>query len=910
MMYYYMANALLAVLVSLSRAEQQPDRSILLSAEQATINAGTTTIVDDKRLRNGSGITLKEKAVSAVEGEREIPDVVFEVDLTRAGQYTVSSSAITDEVGTEQMKKSETTLDGLYVRIQVDEHASSKQLVYVPWRLPGASRHLVGKFDLAAGRHKIKIWLPKGIRLDYIEMKTYEPPQVPEKASRYKPGILPPVTRPRLWVSQETLPMVKSRLGVGENKAAWQKVRKIALEPFIYGTDDREAANNDAGLSRPLEKAAEAKAFYYLMTGDAAKGREAIELIGSYLPDIDVVNTHVAGFRRRLGGAIFTASEVYDWCYGLLTSSEKQQLSSRLLTLAEALEIGWPPFGQPVVNGHGNEEQVSRDLLSMSIAIYDENPLPYQYCSYRILEELVPMKNFEYQSPRHNQGVGYGSLRFTCDMYAAWLYYRMSGQRIFDDQITRVPYFWMYMRLPDGRMLRDGDALLSGPPGKFHYWQKPYLMFLSYTYSDDPILKGEFKRHGGLSSNPVFFLLLNNPDLKEEERLDSLPLTIDFGNVLGGMVARTGWDISMDSDDVIAEIKGGGYHFSNHQHSDAGSVQLYYKGIQLGDIGTYRFYGEPYDMNFNKRSIAHSMMLVVDPDEKFPRTESNDGGTRFIRAYPGNLQELQKDSSFRNGTVLSADFGHSGRKPDYSYFSVDLKNAYSSKIAHYTRTFCFLNLGRADVPSAILLVDDLASSDPDFKKYWQINTLNPPEKTSTGVVLWNKVNEKTGKTHVNLLVPSLAECTVNFLSGPDANSSFGLRYEPRNVDQPEAHGHRVMISPKPSGRHHRFLSVFQTTSGDSKPLPVSYYESGEKYIVMLADRIVCLNKTGELTDRTFRISVPSSGKKQVILTGLEAGDWTVRDDDGKVARNATVAERKHTMSFVSKGGTYKVTRLP
>src|SRR5690606_14168475 len=138
-------------------------------------------------------------------------------------------------------------------------------------------------------------------------------------------------------------------------------------------------------------------------------------------------------------------------------------------------------------------------------------------------------------------------------------------------------------------------------------WKTPNLMFLAYTYSDNPILKGEFKRQGGLPHNPVFFLLLNDPELQEKERLDDLPLTMDFGKVLGGMVTRTGWDIGMDSDDVIAEIKGGGYHFSNHQHSDAGSMQLYYKGIQFGDIGTYRFYGEPYDMNFNKRSIAHSM---------------------------------------------------------------------------------------------------------------------------------------------------------------------------------------------------------------------------------------------------------------------------------------------------------------
>jgi len=44
----------------------------------------------------------------------------------------------------------------------------------------------------------------------------------------------------------------------------------------------------------------------------------------------------------------------------------------------------------------------------MSIAVYDEDPVPYRYTSYLVLEQLVPMRKFEYQSPRHNQGVDYG----------------------------------------------------------------------------------------------------------------------------------------------------------------------------------------------------------------------------------------------------------------------------------------------------------------------------------------------------------------------------------------------------------------------------------------------------------------------------------------------------------------------
>src|SRR5690606_39973871 len=86
---------------------------------------------------------------------------------------------------------------------------------------------------------------------------------------------------------------------------------------------------------------------------------------------------------------------------------------------------------------------------------------------------------------------------------------------------------------------------------------------------------------------------------------------------------RTGWEDGLESNDVVAEIKGGGYFFANHQHNDAGALQIYHRGIQVGDLGLYRFYGTPYDMNFNKRSISHSMMLAVDPNEKFGSVPSN-----------------------------------------------------------------------------------------------------------------------------------------------------------------------------------------------------------------------------------------------------------------------------------------------
>src|SRR5690606_20745029 len=113
-----------------------------------------------------------------------------------------------------------------------------------------------------------------------------------------------------------------------------------------------------------LEKAAETKAFYYLMTGDKKIGREAIELMVDYLSHVEFGN--LLDITREMGRAIFIASEVYDWSYDLLTPKEKQVMVSNLMRLADDMEIGWPPFLTGITNGHGNEAQVNRDLLALS----------------------------------------------------------------------------------------------------------------------------------------------------------------------------------------------------------------------------------------------------------------------------------------------------------------------------------------------------------------------------------------------------------------------------------------------------------------------------------------------------------------------------------------------------------------
>jgi heparin/heparan-sulfate lyase len=867
---------------------------LVLEAEAARISPTRAEVVSQAAFQGGQGVALRNGLTAVTNTAGAEADIVFAIQAPQAGRYSFSTYAAVDEAGASQMRKARSKYESLFAQFQIADQRPTRRVVFVPWSKPELCYQHTGVFELSGKPQEVRLWLPQGVRLDRLEVHPYRPPAVPKEAAAYRPSVVPPVAHPRLWVNPEALTKIRSRLSHPEHQAHGERVRKLADKPFVY----RPATDREVAYNTPLEQAALAKAFVHLTQGDMKVGREAADLMLAYLPHVALGN--VLDITREVGAAIYAGSCVYDWCYDILAPSERETLRRHLMRLAEEMECGWPPFRQSIVNGHGNEAQVCRDLLSLSIALYSEDPLPYQYCSYKVLEELVPMRRFEYQSPRHNQGVSYSSYRFGWEMHAAWLMRRMSGREVFDPNIKRVPKYWLYMRLPNGEMMRDGDGFSSGT-----YWSYLQTALLCSAYSGDPVVKGEFVRQGGLrNGDSVLFLLVNDPDLKADPGFDTLPLTLDFGPVLGGMVARTGWSMGTNSADVVAEIKGGGYHFGNHQHADAGSLQIYYRGLQVAKLGQYKFYGTPYDMNFGKRSAAQSMLLVFDPQEKIINNLANDGGSRFLQRHPRTPKEAQSDPAFDYGKVGSCSFGPSAQKPLFSYFSANLKGAYSEKVAAYARRFCFLNLGKPGNPAAMIVLDDITSSDPAFKKVWQLNTLKPPQTTHDGVRLWNVEGGVTGRLDVCMLWPARAERTLEILSGEEANSVAGKRYAPPAPNGAEANGHRILFSPRQAQARDRFLTVLQAC--DAGPLPIRHAESDATVTLRIADRMVVLPKDRGMLSAPFEVRVPEESQTVLVLcAGLQAGAWQ-QVSPGAPDRVLTVEPGKNTCVFESSGGTYRM----
>lgn len=867
-----------------------PTQALRLNAENFLNETGAVR-VEHPRIKGRLGVAPLDS---------EEPSVILRFELPEAGRYVIATHTLTDGYGSEQMRKAKSKHDSMFMDIQVNDQPETKRVVCVPWNI---ARQVSGKFLLEED-NEIKIRLPKGAVLDYVEITPYTPPAVPEAAASYAPKYLPPTGHPRVWVTQETLPELRGNVELGENKTHWDAVKEMALQ----GYEADFSKSGEVAHNARLELIAEAKAFYYLITGDEKVGREAVELVKDYISR--VVFGNLLDITREIGRAIHISSEVYDWCYDLMDDAERTLIRHHLMRLADDMEIGWPPFLQSVVNGHGSEAQVNRDLLSMAIAIYDEDPVPYQYTAYLILEQLVPMRDFEYQSPRHHQGMHYGVVRLRWDFHSAWLFLRMLGHEVFGSGIKGLGDYWIYGRTPDGQMIRDGDQGLQGKPGEYHFWQMyPPSFFLNYTYSQNPYLKRSFERMKNTNVPHVLFLLLNDPAFESKELPADYPLTKDFGTVLGAMINRTGWEDDLGSDDVVAEIKGGGYFFANHQHHDAGALQVYYRGIQLGDLGLYRFYGTPYDRNFNKRSVAHSMLLVRDPAERFGGLPANDGGARYRGSSPRSLEEVLTDPNFRNGTVLSTFYGPDKIKPRFNYFSVDLASAYSDKIESCQRDYVFINMGREDVPAVILLKDQMRTKSPEVKKYWQANTLNEPQIAAGGqIILFNSREGKKGFTYIDFIYPANDLLKKEILSGKDAFNIFGYQVEPPAVNQPETTGHRVLVSPVQDSAEDNFLAILQVSPQEQAPVtPVLNRQNGLDYISI--DKLLVVMPDGEQRYGE-PIALNLSDTTEVFVTGIRSGQWLLEDAKGNAIESFAVAEADNALTVTLAEGNFFLKHTP
>ncbi len=749
------------------------------------------------------------------------------------------------------------------------------------------------------------------------------------------PPFLPPAGHPRVYFMAKDLPALRANTTQTQNAAAWAG----HLQNLKKGTD---GVLGKLSVDSAVLSVIESYAFDYALNANAESGRKAISAMRNYLKTAVIP----AKDYNNAGQTVFTIAVVYDWCHSLLSAEDRRVLHDGMLDTAKLLEIGWPPTKQGNVVGHGPEGQLMRDLMSASIAMYDEYPELYRIVAGRFFAGMVENKKFMYQAHMHPQGSHYGNYRGQWEMLATWLFDRMGLPQVFGPDQRWLMYWALYARRPDGSLLRDGDTHINNNVPGTYYSEPGRTMLLAANYFNDPYLKGEALRelpelkptrpYRNQGISPVEILVFNKPEVAPRP-LAELPLTHYYPYPKGAMIARTGWQDGLKSAAVLVEMKINEWFFTNHEHLDAGAFQIYYRGALATDSGYYQAakdvtespensgssgYASAHDYNYNKRSIAHNTIRVFDPDERLEtkrwKTASpvNDGGQRLPNAWiePQEHAELMDPANgYHIAKILGHGFGPDQKTPDYTYLKGDLTNAYSAKMKAYERSFVFLNLKQAEHPAALLVYDRVVSAKAQFAKSWLLHGLEQPQINGNRVVFKDTRKGYTGKLTFDTVLPEADDTSINAVGGPDkeffvAGVNWKVLLRPNGNN--EGGGWRVEVSPKTARIEDVFLNVLQV--GDHTPdvaaLPVQRIDCGTHTGLRLADRVVLFGKGRDRVGAAVTFTVTGAGTAKILVSDLKAGRWSVARA-GKSDMIVTVAAEDGVAYFDGEAGIYRLRPL-
>lgn len=761
--------------------------------------------------------------------------------------------------------------------------------------------------------------------------------------------IKPVEGHPRIYFRKEDIPRILENAQKPENISAWN----VHLE-YV---EDRS--------QNPSTEIIEAQALDYALRGNLEAGKNAVKEALEFYYDKGQTYAKLTGDTYiQIGQAVVTLSCVYDWCYDLLTEDEKEYIVDEMIMLMSQgnfNELMWPPYTENGFTTHQAERTLQHDVMMMGIAIYDERQDIYEFAAGRFFNEFLEYRRWIFAGHWFNQGYNYLDYRLKWEGFTTFLIDKGLGiPNIYGDGLAGVMYSRLYTYRPDGYWLPEGDAQQSSwdvsSKGDVATW-------LAASYYKDPYLKQayaefsgnmKFSKRSSASPNGITtsnWLLFNDPDLEGKSERE-LPLSKYYPSPAGNMTARTGWTYGTDSPTVVAQMKLDEYTVNGHDHKDSGSFMLYYKGYLAREAGIYKIAGSPgyrtanigsseflshHHSFFYTRAIAHNCMLVYDPDEKFyeDRNERNNrpsSGPYYVDELPNDGGQKQniynsnyvtdfnliRNDDHKTAEVLGHEYGEDQIEPNFTYLKGDLSWAYSDKISEYERSFMFLNFKDEDHPAALIVFDRLKTSDPSFKKTWQMYGSNYPKISNSRVVFEDvRSNPKgtlnyNGRLTLDTLMPAHENVSYNVVGGDGQWALVdGGDYPAKMPDNPDSYrpeyeNWRLEITPKTENQLDYFLNVMQVGDADGVPAyDTKLIETDSLAGCVVGDRVVVFGKRRDRTSQATEFSFEGDGEFEVTVADMQAGKWSVYCDGTHIGDYGATVDGG-VVTFRGRAGSYRL----
>ncbi len=288
----------------------------------------------------------------------------------------------------------------------------------------------------------------------------------------------------------------------------------------------------------------------------------------------------------------------------------------------------------------------------------------------------------------------------------------------------------------------------------------------------------------------------------------------------GFVYARSSWD-----EDATYFFFKCGDRFTAHQHLDLNHFVIYKHAELAGDGGHYDEFGTPHDVNYHLRSVAHSTVLVLDPEERWPgiragQVTANDGGQHHSWQHHNGAAVdpadwLRQKDQMHIGDLLACE-----ERGDYLYIAGDATRAYSpKKLSLFTRQVVFLR------PNTFIIFDRVKATQPQFKRTWLLQAMHVPEKSGEQLVITNG----KGRLFVQTLLPASSE--LRLVHGEDLYKIDGRSYQPKRTigAAPEC---RVEVSPSVPATDDFFLHVLTAADAATRSVPLARAQRERSTVVL------------------------------------------------------------------------------
>ncbi len=522
---------------------------------------------------------------------------------------------------------------------------------------------------------------------------------------------------PRLYFRNSDINHLKSQ----RDSKLWRSFRGSLELRFPKGISEEKALNNLTIYEKAWSEYGAMLLLVALLDNDPHYKKIAISWAMHLANDGSGDQYDDTAIRRR----VERMSQMYDWLYNDLSSSQKATLRAALKRdIDNILTFKYMSKTENFVQKHSRWARgvVSEGLLAMYGDFDSSFTKSYADKELSIArEKLLKYMNVErYVAQDGGYHLGWTYTYSYTDYTFNYLTWSTATTETFlDDWMGYLSYWYIYGLRSDESLPSMGDSTntnMSHGVLATVYNAK----FKQDGYAKWYLNKNLKNSESGNEKRLFQFILGNNT---EEKNPVSLPKSALFKGA-GTVIARDRWD---DSSTQLV-FKASPFYNAIHHHRDENSFTLHYKVPLAVDSGIYDQSDSRHYKNYYTRTIAHNAVTVFNPSQKMyyntdfntqdsleEKIISNDGGQIYKNSDSTDLKDIIKGGKNYLGGITNYEDNEA-----YTYMKGDASKAYDPRTVSLEQREIFFVRDQREHPVVIVL-DRVEATDANYKKRYLLH---------------------------------------------------------------------------------------------------------------------------------------------------------------------------------------------